>query len=78
MKRLSEMRLGEKGIITDISSEAPSSLKRRILDMGLVRGTSIRVIRNAPLGDPVEFEALGYKLSLRKDEAKFLLVEVEE
>ncbi len=78
MKRLSEMRPKEEGVIAEISKEIPLSLKRRILDMGLVRGTSVKVVRNAPLGDPVEFEALGYNLSLRKNEAKFLFVEVEE
>ncbi len=76
-KRLSEMRPGEKGKILDISGNAPPSLKRRILDMGLVRGTSVKVVRDAPLRDPVEFEALGYNLSLRRDEAAFIIVRVE-
>ncbi len=71
------MRPGEGGEILDISGDAPPSLKRRILDMGLVRGTLVKVVRSAPLGDPVEFEALGYDLSLRKDEAAFIIVKVE-
>jgi len=74
-KRLSEMRPGEEGIIIDFL-RGPNTLLRRLLDMGLVKNTRIKVIRNAPLGDPVEFEALGYPISLRKDEAKYIIVEV--
>jgi len=74
-KKLSEMRPGEEGIIVGFS-RGPSTLLRRLLDMGLVKNTRIKVIRNAPLGDPVEFEALGYPISLRKEEAKYIIVEV--
>ena len=53
-------------------------LRRRILDMGLVRGTRIKVVRAAPLKDPIEFQTSGYDLSLRRDEAKNIIVEVIE
>ncbi len=76
-KRLSEMKPREKGIIVTVVG-GPPSLKKRILDMGLVRNTEIEVIRNAPLGDPVEFRALGYDLCLRKDEARYVVVRVEK
>ncbi len=74
-KRLSELKPGETGIIVEITGD--KILRRRIMDMGLVRDRRIKVIRNAPLGDPVEFEALGYPISLRKDEAKYIIVEVD-
>ena len=74
--RLSELRPGQKGIVQQI--EGPSGIRRRLLDMGLVRGTEIRVIREAPLADPVEYEVRGYNLSLRREEAVCVLVELIE
>ncbi len=75
-KRLSELKPGEKGIILRV--EGSGATKRRILDMGLVRGTEIKVIRRAPLGDPVEFLLKGYNLSLRKSEGDNVYVRVVE
>jgi ferrous iron transport protein A len=49
--------------------------RRRLLDMGLVKGAEFVLIRRAPLGDPVEIEVRGYRLSLRQDEAACLCVE---
>ncbi|TGC11189.1 iron transporter [Methanolobus halotolerans] len=54
------------------------SSRKRILDMGLTPGTRVEVIRRAPLGDPVEFKLKGYNLSLRKKEARTILVEAPE
>ena len=73
-KKLSELKPGEKGVVVEVGGDR--MLRRRLMDMGLVKGRKIKVIRNAPLGDPVEFEALGYPLSLRKNEAKYVIVEV--
>jgi len=75
-KKLSELKPGEKGIILRV--EGSGATKRRILDMGLVRGTEIKVIRRAPLGDPVEFLLKGYNLSLRKSEGDNVYVRVVE
>jgi ferrous iron transport protein A len=47
-----------------------------MMDMGLLKGTEIKVVRLAPLGDPIEFEVKGYNLSLRKKEARLVEVEV--
>ncbi len=74
-KRLSEMRPGEKGKITKVVGDR--SLLSRLTAMGIVRGERINVVRNAPLKDPVEFLLKGYHLSLRKDEAEGVYVEVE-
>jgi len=50
------------------------SARRRIMDMGVIPGAEIEVIRRAPLGDPIEFRVKGYNLSLRKREAKGIIV----
>lgn len=53
-----------------------SKVRRRIMDMGIVRGTRIKVEGKAPLGDPIELRLRGYKLTLRKAEAKDISVEI--
>lgn len=75
-RKLSELEPGENGVVTRIKGNGVS--RRRILDMGVVKGSEIKVIRRAPLGDPVEFEIKDYNLSLRKREAEHVYVEVEE
>jgi Fe2+ transport system protein FeoA len=74
-KRLDEMERGEKGKVIEISS--CGSLRSRIMDMGVVRGAEIEMVRRAPLGDPLEFLLKGYKLTLRKVEAANVLLEVD-
>ena len=76
-KRLNELEPGESGTIVDILP-GPLSLRRRLMDMGLVRNSKVEVLRNAPLGDPVEIKVLNYFLSLKKDEAKYIVVEVNK
>jgi ferrous iron transport protein A len=75
-KRLSELEPGDKGIVIRIGGS--SSIRRRMMDMGVVRGAEISVVRVAPLGDPVEFEIKDYNLSLRRREAEYVYVELEE
>lgn len=75
-KCLSEMRPGEKGKVTKVTGSG--FLRRRIMDMGIVKGREINVVRSAPLGDPVEFLLMGYNLTLRKNEAENVYVEVEK
>ncbi len=55
--------------------KGPSALKRRLLEMGLVPGKFFKVVRNAPLRDPLEIEIMGYYLAVRKEEAAYVLVE---
>ncbi|MCD6260768.1 MAG: ferrous iron transport protein A [Thaumarchaeota archaeon] len=76
-KPLSELKPGQVGVIVDIVGGSPR-LRRRILDMGLVKGTRIKVVRVAPLKDPIELQTSGYDLTLRRDEAKNIIVEVVE
>jgi len=74
-KKLSELEPGDKGVVVKIGGS--SSTRRRIMDMGLVRGTRVVLVRRAPLGDPVELEIRDYHLSLRKREAENIHVELE-
>ena len=73
MKTMKEAKVGEQFIVKKIHGEG--ALRRRIMDMGITRGTQISVVKNAPLGDPMELELRGYHLSLRRKDAE--LVEVE-
>lgn len=59
-----------------IQVDPNSRVRRRIMDMGIVRGTEILVSGKAPMGDPIELVVRGYNLSLRKGEAKDILVEL--
>ncbi len=72
--KLSDLKPNQKGIVTEVVGN--SEIKRRLLNMGVVRGVEIRMVRNAPLRDPIEFEVRGYLLSLRREEAENVIVEV--
>ncbi len=74
-KKLSELEPGEKGTIVKV--QGSGALRRRLLDMGLIRGTEIEMVRKSPLGDPLEFLVKGYNLSLRKKECENVYVEVK-
>ncbi len=71
---LNKLSVGQRGIVVRVGGKGPA--RRRMMDMGLVPGTEVKVVRVAPLGDPVEFEVKGYSLSLRKSEARDITVEV--
>ena len=75
IKSLSELKPKEKGKITKVS--AGGRVRQRLLDMGLVSGSEVEIERVAPLGDPVEVRIKGYHLSLRREEAVNIKVEVE-
>ena len=67
MKTLNELNVGETGAVARPAGQG--AVKRRIMDMGLTKGTSVTVRKVAPLGDPIELTVRGYELSIRKDEA---------
>jgi ferrous iron transport protein A len=73
MKTLNEMKPGRQGRIKKLSTR--SKLGQRLMDMGIYPGLRLKVIRNAPLEDPMEVELDGYFVSLRHDEARFVEVE---
>jgi ferrous iron transport protein A len=64
---LDTLRIGEQGRVTAVAGS--TDVRRRLLEMGLTPGTTVRVIRFAPLGDPMDIQVRGYHLSLRKHEA---------
>ncbi len=64
---------GSRVAVAEIDVNGP--LKQRLLEMGFLPGRKVRVIRNAPLRDPMEVEIMGYQLAIRKDDARFILVE---
>ncbi|MCP8305071.1 MAG: ferrous iron transport protein A [archaeon] len=73
--RLSDVEPGQKGVVVRIKGSGTT--RRRIMDIGIVRGAEIKVIRRAPLGDPVELEIRDYNLTLRKKEAENVYVSLE-
>lgn len=64
---LSNLPVGNTGVIADIDGDSP--VVRRLLEMGLTSGTSIRVVRETPFGDPIQVQVRGYHLTLRRAEA---------
>ncbi|MHC4915903.1 MAG: FeoA family protein [Planctomycetota bacterium] len=70
---LAEVEHGREVVITRI--RGGGAIRQRLLDMGITRGTTVRVERHAPLGDPVEICVKGYCLALRKEEAAGITVE---
>ena len=73
MATLREAKIGETVTVKRIHGEG--ALKRRIMDMGITKGTEIYVRKVAPLGDPVEVTVRGYELSLRKADTEMIVVE---
>ena len=74
MKTLRDVKIGET--VTVVKLHGEGAVKRRIMDMGITKGTSVFVRKVAPLGDPVEVTIRNYELSLRKADAE--MIEVEE
>lgn len=72
MKTLREIKPGET--VSVVSFSGTGALRRRLMDMGITKGTKISVRRVAPLGDPIEISIRGYELSLRKAEAESIEV----
>lgn len=74
MMTLKDLKPGQEGTVISIGDRGP--MRRRIMDMGVTPGIIIRVIKVAPLGDPIEVNIRGYELSLRKKEAEFIQVQI--
>lgn len=66
--RLSDLNTGEQGVIVKVNGHG--SFRKRLIEMGFIAGKKVTVVLNAPLKDPIEYEILGYKLSLRRSEAE--------
>lgn len=70
---LSRLQPGEKGRVTEIGDAGTAT--QRLMDMGITRGTTIEVVRAAPLGDPIEVRLRGFMLTLRRAEAEHITVD---
>lgn len=67
MKTLKDVEVGSTAVVVKLHGEG--AVRRRIMDMGLTKGTEVFVRKVAPIGDPIELSVRGYELSIRKDEA---------
>ncbi|HEX2093279.1 MAG TPA: FeoA family protein [Longimicrobiaceae bacterium] len=72
-RTLAELRPGDRGRVVAVAGDADAA--RRLMDLGLIRGTAVEVIRTAPLGDPMEVKLRGFMLTLRRSEAEHITVE---
>lgn len=73
MKTLDQVRVGETAVIKKINGQGAT--RRRIMDMGITKGIEVKVRKLAPLGDPIQLSLRGYELTIRKDDAKMIVVE---
>ena len=73
--KLSELRIGQNGIVIDINIP-DKMIKKHLMEMGLIKGTKLKMVKIAPTGDPICIEIRGYELAIRKAEARFVIVEV--
>ena len=73
MRTLKDVKIGETVRVIKVGGEG--ALKRRIMDMGITKGVSIKVMKVAPLGDPIEITVRGYELTLRKADCEKIEVE---
>ena len=73
MKTLREVPIGESAVVVKLHGEG--AVRRRIMDMGFTKGTSVYVRKVAPLGDPIQVSVRGYELSIRKADAESIEVE---
>lgn len=73
MTTLKDIQMGVKYKVAQINGSG--AVKRRIMDMGITKGTELVVRKDAPLGDPIELTVRGYELSIRKNDAELIIVE---
>ena len=74
--RLSELKTGEKGIIVKVMGHG--GFRKRIVEMGFIKGKTVEVMLNAPLKDPIKYKLMGYEISLRRKEAEMIEIVSEE
>ena len=74
--RLSELQTGEKGVIVKVKGHG--GFRKRIVEMGFIKGKTVEVVLNAPLKDPIKYRILGYEVSLRRSEAEMVEIVTEK
>ncbi|MDO4596137.1 MAG: FeoA family protein [Coriobacteriaceae bacterium] len=72
MKTLDELKVGESAVVVRLGGAGP--LRRHLMDLGLIGNTPLKLVKVAPLGDPMELMVRGYSLSIRKEEARIVEV----
>ena len=68
--RLSELKTGEKGVIIKVLGHG--GFRKRIVEMGFIKGKTVEVLLNAPLKDPIKYQIMGYEISLRRQDAEMI------
>ena len=74
MSTFKDMAAGDIAVVTNVSGSG--QLRKRMLDLGLTRGAKVELIRKAPLGDPIEIQLRGFRLTLRKVEADIVELDI--
>lgn len=74
--RLSELKTGEKGVIVKVLGHG--GFRKRIVEMGFIKGKTVEVLLNAPLKDPIKYKIMGYEISLRRQEADMIEIISEQ
>ena len=74
MKKLSEFKIGDKGVLRNVAGEG--RIRRRLFDMGVTPGANVILRKKAPLGDPIEITIRGYELTLRLSEAELISLDI--
>ena len=74
-KKLDQFKIGESGVVSMVEGEG--RVRRRLFDMGITPGANITLKKKAPLGDPIEINVRGYELTLRKNEACLVTLELK-
>ena len=75
-KTLNDLKVGQSGVITAVGGEG--ALRLRLLDMGLIPKTRVRVQKVAPMGDPIQIQIRGYELTIRREDAQRIELQEEE
>ena len=68
--KLSDLKTGERGVIVKVMGHG--GFRKRIVEMGFIKGKVVDVLQNAPLQDPVKYKIMGYEVSLRRSEAEMM------
>ena len=74
--KLADLQTGQEAVIVRVNGHG--SFRKRLIEMGFIKGKRVRVVLNAPMKDPIEYEIIGYKISLRREEARQIEVVGEE
>ena len=72
---IDDLKIGQSGTIDQVGGEG--ALRRRVLDMGLIPGTAVKLQKVAPMGDPIQIQVRGYELTIRREDARRITLKEE-